>query len=332
VCTATAQQRYPRIASDRNGGAILAWEDHRTTAYDIYAQRVNSGGTPLWGFNGLPVCTEFGFDASPDVFTDTTGTAFLCWADGRTVQGDLYAQKIDPSGVPLWTIDGIQVCNGPAGEGYPVMTPDQQGGFIVAWFDTRPASQYDVYAQRVNGNGTPLWTFSGVPLATTTNTEQGVTICPDSSGGAIVAWYTFPGGATAEDIYAQRLNSLGTTLWATNGVPVCTASQRQEAPFMMADGQGGAFIAWGDDRSVGRDVYMQRVDSGGNRLWQSGGAPVATAPGNQNAWNMVSDEHGGVIISYDDDHSGDPDVFATFVGPTGAIGVFSGAEDWLLLQ
>jgi hypothetical protein len=48
VCTATNDQLYPTIASDGQGGAIIAWYDRRSGVYDIYAQRMTRQG--YWGY------------------------------------------------------------------------------------------------------------------------------------------------------------------------------------------------------------------------------------------------------------------------------------------
>ena len=44
VCTATADQWFPQLCSDGNGGAIITWDDMRGASRDIYAQRVASNG------------------------------------------------------------------------------------------------------------------------------------------------------------------------------------------------------------------------------------------------------------------------------------------------
>lgn len=330
LCTATATQRYPRIAPDRSGGAIVVWEDHRVGPYDIYAQRVNGSGVTLWGNNGLGLCTEAGYQGSPVLFTDSSGTAFFCWSDGRAGSGDLYAQKVDPAGTVVWNNGGVQICNGPGGEGLPVITPDEEGGFIAAWFDTRSGSQYDIYAQRVNSSGVPGWLFSGVPVATTPVTEQKVELCGDGAGGAILAWYTFNGVAGGEQIYAQRLDGAGVPQWRVDGIAVCTAPGRQEDPMVVADGLGGAIIGWADNRSAqGDDVYAQRVDRHGRTLWPENGAAVATAIDNQRAWKMTPDGRGGVIISWADNRLvTDSDIYATFLGSGGSIGVPAAADAW----
>ena len=57
ICTAEDIQYVPRVCSDGTGGAIICWIDNRDTPVAIYAQRIVSNGTVLWGSNGKPICT-----------------------------------------------------------------------------------------------------------------------------------------------------------------------------------------------------------------------------------------------------------------------------------
>src|SRR5258705_1713358 len=52
----TGDQLQPAILSDGVGGFISAWEDGRSaTSHDVYAQRLDADGNPLWGQNGVAV-------------------------------------------------------------------------------------------------------------------------------------------------------------------------------------------------------------------------------------------------------------------------------------
>jgi hypothetical protein len=45
ISTADLHQRYPKIASDNSGGAIILWEDQRTgSTVDLYAQGISISG------------------------------------------------------------------------------------------------------------------------------------------------------------------------------------------------------------------------------------------------------------------------------------------------
>jgi len=93
--------------SDGSGDTIITWEDYRGgTHYDIYAQRVNPSGVPQWTANGIAVCTAFDDQYDPAIINDGSGGAIITWEDWRTGSPDIYAQRVDPAGVPQWAANG----------------------------------------------------------------------------------------------------------------------------------------------------------------------------------------------------------------------------------
>ena len=44
VCTAQQQQQWPRVVSDRVGGAYVVWDDARAGNHDVFASRISAAG------------------------------------------------------------------------------------------------------------------------------------------------------------------------------------------------------------------------------------------------------------------------------------------------
>jgi beta propeller repeat protein len=107
VCTANNDQTNPAIASDGSGGSVIVWQDYRNGNYDIYAQRVNAGGTTLWTSNGVSVCTSGSIQQQPRIVGDGSGGAIIVWQDSRNGGLDIYAQRMNSSGSALWTSNGV---------------------------------------------------------------------------------------------------------------------------------------------------------------------------------------------------------------------------------
>src|SRR5262245_21565712 len=133
------------------------------------------------------------------------GGAVMRWQDRRGgVNHDIYAQRLDPAGVPQWAAGGVPLCTAGGNDAYVTVTTDGAGGAIAAWQDYRSGTISDVYAQRVNAAGVPQWTVGGVAICTAVGNQENVTIVSDGAGGAIVTWQDSRGG-TNVDIYAQRV-------------------------------------------------------------------------------------------------------------------------------
>jgi hypothetical protein len=263
-----------------------------------------------WTENGILLCTAAGNEYAPEPTSDGSGGAIIAFTDSRDDVGDIYAQRIDAHGNILWAADGVAVCTAAQDQSYPQLVSDGAGGAIITWADERSSSNPDLYAQRVDANGNPLWTADGVPIAVETNSQYLQQIISDGAGGAIIAWADTRGSLTA-DIYAQRIDSSGTVLWTANGVVICTDPENQNFPELAPDGAGGAIITWQDWRSTSSyDIYAQRINADGNVQWTGNGVAVCTVGNNQQYPKIVADGSGGTIIVWQDHRGGNWDIYA----------------------
>jgi len=321
LCNAVNYQYYPRAISDGAGGAIVAWYDHRNGGdYNIYIQRVDAAGTPMWAVDGVAVCAAANDQIAEEIVSDGAGGAIVVWQDLRGgVAYDIYAQRVDASGVPKWAADGVPVCTAADQQTQPAIVSDGAGGVVVAWQDLRNGVGEDIYAQRMDGAGAPRWTPDGVALSAAANFQLSPAIAADGAGGAIVAWEDYRSGVRY-DVYAQLVDGAGNPKWLTDGVALCTASNSQSALDMAADGMGGAVVTWRDYRSGSNyDIYAQRVDGSGNTLWTVDGAALCTVSGNQ-LYPVVAGGTNGFIVSWVDYRTGtNYDLYAQAITASGVL-------------
>jgi hypothetical protein len=269
LCTATAGQTNPTVASDGAGGAIVTWYDIRSGDADNYAQRISAAGTVQWPADGVALCTATGAQYPPTIASDGAGGVIVAWHDARTGGSnyDIYAQRVSAAGTVQWTTDGVALCTAASTQYRAKIVSDGAGGAIVTWVDRRSGTQYDIYAQRIAAAGAVQWATDGVALCTATGDQQYPAIvsdggAPGSAGsGAIVTWYDPRSGTL--DIYAQRISAGGTVQWAADGAAICTAAGNQYEQTISPDGAGGAIVSWRDSRSGDYHIYAQRVTQHG---------------------------------------------------------------------
>jgi hypothetical protein len=294
ICTEPEAQYHPRIAPDGVGGAIIVWQDFRAS-HDIYAQRVDAYGNVLWDVDGVPICSELDSQKYPEIISDGSGGAIIAWYDGRNGSDyDIYAQRISSDADILWAVGGTPVCTESGDQAWPRLTSDGAGGAIIAWYDIR-SGEYDIYVQRVDAYGDTCWTANGIPVCAVPSQKYDHRLVSDGEGGAAIVWFDMRSGES--DIYAQHLDQSGNTLWAPDGLPICTEAEYQVSPRIASDASGGFLIAWDDDRSPGRGLYAQRIAANGDSLWTPGGVPVyQTLP--TYTPEMVTDGSGGAVIAW----------------------------------
>lgn len=291
----TALQQSPAIVSDGSGGAIVTWADSRNGAgnSDIYAQRIDASGAFLWTPAGELICSAPNNQYEPAIASDDSGGAIIVWEDFRGATEDLYAQRIDPTGAALWTIDGVPICTQANSQVFPKIVPDGSGGAVIAWMDYR-TPYADIYAQRVDAAGSFLWSPSdGVPVSFSTNSETDHELVSDGSGGAIIVWEDNRGADT--DIYGQRVDASGATVWTSGGVAIRNAINNQWNPAIVSDGSGGAMVAW-EDVSTGQWVVnVRRLSAAGGSLWITQACSTSVE---QHTPSLAPDGDGGVIVAW----------------------------------
>ncbi len=303
ICTNPADQSTPSIVGDMAGGAIVAFSDWRSgIERDIYAQRIDSSGVVQWTVDGVVVTNKPEREHDEKIITDGVGGAILVWEQqSATGQWDAWAQRINHAGVTMWANGGIPICTLNANRINPKIKKDGKGGAYLAWQDFRNGTDYNIYAQRISPSGALLWGSNGIEICNAPGNQDSPKIDKDSaSGGIYLVWADFRNGIDF-DLYAQRIDSTGTILWANNGVPVCTASGTQSAQDIMSTGLiNGVIVAWKDLRSVNSDIYAQKLDPSGVPQWTTNGIPICNSINDQLNPNLGDDLAGGAIITWQD--------------------------------
>lgn len=326
VCTEEGSQGNYDICSDGAGGVIVAWQDERTGSneYDIYAQKINQNGVALWGANGTLVCNATERQLYPKVVSDLSGGVHITWSDRRLGSSDddrdIYAQRLNSTGIPQWANNGVGICTASMEQNFPFITGDIFGSAIIAWMDARTDPLFDIYAQKIDKTGAILWaTPNGVAICTANDTQSSWQICSDNRDGAIIVW-TDKRDGVQRDIYAQRVNLIGTTIWEPNGTAICTAAYNQGPAQLISDGDFGAIIAWKDFRSNSYyQIYAQRINENGTGLWGINGMAVDPVPNkDQLIHDLVLAGTGAAIITWEDNrNSDDLNIWAHYFLDTG---------------
>ena len=239
---------------------------------------------------------------NPQVTGDGSGGAIIAWQDYRSrTNYDIYAQRIDADGVPRWSPNGVAVCTQGGEQENPQLVSDGSGGAIITREDSRTGNK-DIYARKVDSDGKAVWTPDGVPICTAADDQHSQVIATDGSNGAIITWADGRAAGTADDLYARRVDSSGTALWAADGVVICSTGKGVESPAIVSDGSGGAIMNWYEGRSGDGywDIYSQRVDAGGTTKWANNGVAICTA---REIWyaeslSTIPDGSGGAVMTW----------------------------------
>ena len=257
TASGTNGETLPSLISDNAGGAIIVWF---LGGGGVRARRLDASGTFVWGMPSS--VSAFSNANPPTTVSDGSGGIVIAWSGGGG--NGILVQRLTADGNKQWGSNGVPVA---PGGNFVTMIGDGAGGATLTWQDNRSGTNYNIYAQRMSAAGIPQWTGNGAEVCFETDDQLYPTIASDGGTGAIITWFDARNHPSGDDIYAQRIEpTAGAQQWTPNGVPLCTAANNQEYPTIAADGAGGAFVTWQDQRGADYDIYLHHINPDGVAL------------------------------------------------------------------
>jgi hypothetical protein len=164
ICVqASSNQSNPYIIAS-GGKYIVIWADPRAAVSNrnLYVNSIDNDGALQWGTaasGGIAISVSTGHQpqsstqSGTKIVPDGSGGAILIWDDGRNGSSniDMYAQRINSSGVVQWTADGVVVSSATGNQQTPNVALDASNNVIIAWRDgrTNSTSNGEIYASKL---------------------------------------------------------------------------------------------------------------------------------------------------------------------------------------
>ena len=292
---------WPALVQDGHGGAIVVWSAicFYSRADTLIACRVDSSGGKLWE----TVVRMDTIDDQPFLCPDGLGGVIIEWSED--LSGPVRVQRVDSAGDIKWDSAGVLACTLSAPQGGRACVSVGESLFVVGWF-CGGGGAFQHRAQKFDLGGNRLWELAGAPISGVFNsTSSAVGLAADDRRQSVWLWSESRTGVT--DLFAQKLDSVGTRRWDSAGVWLGTVNTSGGRFSATIDGRGGAIVAWALHRSgLNWDIYAQHVDSGGRLCWSDTGLAVCLDT-NRQQWTpaIVPDVDGGAISAWLSYQSGD---------------------------
>jgi len=217
------------------------------------------------------------------------------------------------------------ICNlASSQQDHPAICSDGANGAVVVWQDTRNGGVVNIYAQRIDAAGRPLWTANGIRVCTphgSNAAQRTPVIASDDAGGAYVVWLDQRNASkNGTDLYGQHIAPNGTLVAPDTGILICDAARDQINPVICADGRGGAFVVWEDNRATNLsdrlDLYFNHLSNGSAR-YGSFGSVVTDARGTQRNPAICEDGNGGCYIAWENGNTLPYSIWANHIDANG---------------
>ncbi|MDD5110759.1 MAG: carboxypeptidase regulatory-like domain-containing protein [Patescibacteria group bacterium] len=316
--TTSNNQNQPDVAVDGICNIYYAWQDDRNGNQDIYFDKYTAAGLDGWGGEKkVQVASQSADQTAPQVVVNASSTAeYVVWQDAGADAGDIFAQKYDPDGNPLWASE-VRVNSdvGNATQSIPTVALDADENIIFLWHDNRNGHN-DIFGQKFSRDGVRLWPSDRRMNGDTGSTEQLRPHVAVGADGAIYGVWEDSRNGNA-DIYAQRYDGDGAPQWASDvRVNSDTGAAAQGSPVIVVDAGGTLSIAWEDNRNGTYDVYLQRLDNSGTKLIEFDVRVNTQTTGDQGQPDLALNAAGKLVIVWQDNASGNFDIRAAIYDDT----------------
>lgn len=233
---------YGRASMNRKSGEfVLVWKAASDPA-QIRAQRYTAYGYPSG--NEKPIC-NFATDkysrAYCDVSMNRKGAFAAAWIQINGNAYKVYVKRFDKNNV---AIDDSDIVMGsattlPSNYSPPVVALKDDGGFDVAWQDTRGG----IWMQRFNSSGRSLGEEAMVNDGVSSSQGQKPAIAVDDAGNICIAW------ADSVNAFVQFYDASGSKLGGNMNTGIRLLSNSVSVAALPGEG----FVVYGTDYSSSED-------------------------------------------------------------------------------
>lgn len=314
ICISNKQANQTRLLiSARKGSLSLAWLDGDYSFQTLFTQYFNQQLRPMWGPTQILASNENsttqGYHA---VAGHPDGGLTIVWVnDVSGLRGYLYSRRIDRRGT---VSQSHKLCSGNHIIRNPEVIIDSRGYGFVMWDDWR-SGFFNIYIQPIMKDGTPRYS-DGIPLYATDYNQLFSEIIPMTGSSAVISWCDRRDG----NIYApfvQKISSTGQLLWGEGGIQITTGKHNASEQCLTSDREGGVVVGWVEYKNGNHEIFIQRVDGDGLRLWGPKGIKLCTIHGIRRAPVIKSNGIGEFYVLWSDHRNDNWCVYAQKVDSYG---------------
>ena len=254
------------IVPDDSGGAFIFWLGYKNNKSEIFAQHIDSTGKLLWSKNPEIISNLSHNVIAYSVKKSGPKTIYIVWQTQKLGK-DIYQQLINYKGKSLWPPGGKLVTNLKGNQINPQVVVSDSS-FILSWTNEIGRNN-DIYIQKFNRAGMPIWNKDGVPVIKYHGEQFGQKLVSDGKKGIIIAWIDRRADSLLANIYVQKINEQGKAVWDSLGLEVASNYNTPKSYLsLISDGSGGAIVIFKNTRDEKNEIYGQRVFNTGTFISQ----------------------------------------------------------------
>lgn len=306
VSALESRKENPVAVVDPSANAIVMWKGYdEKNNPQLYIQKLSKSGLRLWKNEGLKLTDSRSEKINYSLCVDKRGYVNLSFIARNTAAVNKYSigfQRLTSSGKTLSdSLKGVLYkSNNTLSE--TKIIPDNRGGAFVFWLE-RLNQKIVLRAQYADSTGSKKW--GSKPLVISKEDANVLDYSIGKIGSGIYAAITYQG--TNKIIYQHLISDKGSLLWGEEGRLLAYNPGSQINPqFAFVD--SSVVVSWTNEIDKIKDVFIQRFDVRGNRMWDGNDKKIINIKGNQFGQRIVYDGRNGVILAWIDKREDSPDV------------------------
>lgn len=324
----------PKIAITSSNNAVFAWQADNV----IIMQKISPSGEKLWGENGItlthtnnltwPQLMPVGNDEVIMKYFIDSGPA---WSPTRHI----YAQRFDANGAAVWSAPAV-ISNAGSVQAWLQILPminDGNDGFYISWHDYRiSGTAATSWLQHINSQGQAVFQANGVQLSNLDGANQFYTALakPANDPNVYVYWNEVNGDQNLWGIFGQKIAPDGSILWGNSGKEIFPVTSQALLPQEAFSIENDVVLVY-EHYYNGTQTSLRavRLNNEGAFVWQPSELLVSTAESNKVHLDIAAFDGKQWVLTWEDDRTGDVELFAQNIGAAGTLGVIAGATGTL---
>jgi|WetSurMetagenome_2_1015567.scaffolds.fasta_scaffold08020_4 hypothetical protein len=308
VSTKSGLKENPIAVVDPSGNSIVIWAGRdKKNNQELFIQKLTKNGLRLWQNEGIQLTDRFEkIDYSLRV--DKRGyshTSYICKSSAASNKYSVRYQILTPNGKVLSDSSKGIMFSSNNNISEVEIVPDNKGGSAIFWLENQNQKTV-LRTQFIDSTGSKRWGKNPITISKTNASVINYSI--GKLGRGIYAAITYQGNPKI--IYQQLISDKGKLLWGTDGMLLSYQKGSQIYPqFAFVD--SSVVVSWTNEFDKLKDVFIQRFDISGNRLWGNNGKRIINIKGDQFGQRIIYDQKNGIIVAWIDkrDNSSNANLF-----------------------
>ena len=279
------------------GNAYVLWKGKEKNISELYIQKLSKAGLRLWKNEGVQLTDTRLEKTDYSIHIDRRSiihVSYILKSNTSPAKYSVKYQSLDPNAKFLSDSLKGNLYNSGNTITETEIIPDNKGGKYIFWLETQKNKTL-LRAQYVDSTGSKRW--GSKPLTISKENNSVISYTVGILGNSVYTAYTYQG--SNKIIYQNLISPKGKLLWGNDGKLLTYQKGSQTNPqFAFIDST--VVVSWTNEFEKIKDVFIQRFDLNGKRLWGNNGKRIINIKGNQFGQRIVHNKKGNIILAWID--------------------------------